>query len=98
MYASGDRKAFVKAQPVLPGFSRASYYLGEFGNGSRMKFVANLLVAIHNVSAAEAFVLGMKAGLSPKRYFRWRAMAPAPRACSRCAARRWCAAATAMRR
>ena len=34
-----------------------------------MKFVANLLVAIHNVSAAEAFVLGMKAGLSPKTIF-----------------------------
>ena len=69
VYASGDRKAFAKAETVFPGFSRASYYLGEFGNGSRMKFVANLLVAIHNVSAAEAFVLGMKAGLSPKTIF-----------------------------
>jgi L-threonate 2-dehydrogenase len=69
VYASGDRKAFEKAKPVFPGFSRASYYLGAFGNGSRMKFVANLLVAIHNVSAAEAFVLGMKAGLSPKTIF-----------------------------
>jgi L-threonate 2-dehydrogenase len=69
VYASGDRKAFAKAQPVFPGFSRASYYLGKFGNGSRMKFVANLLVAIHNVSASEAFVLGMKAGLSPKTIF-----------------------------
>jgi 3-hydroxyisobutyrate dehydrogenase-like beta-hydroxyacid dehydrogenase len=34
-----------------------------------MKFVANLLVAIHNVSAAEAFVLGMKAGLPAKTIF-----------------------------
>jgi len=30
-----------------------------------MKFVANLLVAIHNVAAAEAFAMGMKAGLDP---------------------------------
>ena len=30
-----------------------------------MKFVANLLVAIHNVAAAEALVLAMKAGLDP---------------------------------
>jgi len=30
-----------------------------------MKFVANLLVAIHNVASAEAMVLGMKAGLDP---------------------------------
>jgi 3-hydroxyisobutyrate dehydrogenase-like beta-hydroxyacid dehydrogenase len=63
---SGDRKAFERTKQVLEGFSRAHYYLGEFGNGSRMKFVANLLVAIHNVSAAEAFVMGMKAGLSPE--------------------------------
>jgi 3-hydroxyisobutyrate dehydrogenase-like beta-hydroxyacid dehydrogenase len=30
-----------------------------------MKFIANLLVAIHNVAAAEALVLGMKSGLDP---------------------------------
>jgi 3-hydroxyisobutyrate dehydrogenase-like beta-hydroxyacid dehydrogenase len=65
VYGSGDKAAFSKTAEVLSGFSRAHYYLGAFGNGSRMKFVANLLVAIHNVSAAEAFVLGMKAGLDP---------------------------------
>ena len=69
VYASGDRQAFLKAKPYFPGFSRAHYYLGEFGNGSRMKFVANLMVAIHNVSAAEAFVLGMKAGLPPETIY-----------------------------
>ena len=34
-----------------------------------MKFVANLLVAIHNVAAAEALVLAMKAGLDPATAF-----------------------------
>ena len=63
---SGDKKAFLSARKVLEGISRLHYYLGEFGNGTKMKLVANLLVAIHNVSAAEAFVLGMKAGLDPK--------------------------------
>jgi putative dehydrogenase len=66
VYASGPRKAYRAAIPVFEGFARSHYYLGAFGNGSRMKFVANLLVAIHNVSAAEAFVLGMKAGLAPR--------------------------------
>jgi L-threonate 2-dehydrogenase len=65
VYASGDESAYRKAVPVFEGFARSHYYLGEFGNGSKMKFVANLLVAIHNVAAAEAFVLGMKAGLDP---------------------------------
>ena len=66
VYASGDRKAYKTCIPVFEDFARSHYYLGEFGMGSKMKFVANLLVAIHNVSAAEAFVLGKKAGLDPE--------------------------------
>ena len=69
VFGSGDRAAFTKTMSVLKGFSRAQHYVGAFGNGSKMKYVANLMVAIHNVSAAEAFVLGMKAGLSPKAIF-----------------------------
>ena len=51
--------------PVFADFSRQAHDLGAFGNGMKMKFVANLLVAIHNVASAEAMVLGMKAGLDP---------------------------------
>jgi L-threonate 2-dehydrogenase len=65
VYASGDRTAYAAVTAVLEGFARAHYYVGEFGAGSKMKFVANLLVAIHNVAAAEAMVLGMKSGLDP---------------------------------
>jgi len=65
IYVSGDRSAYKRIAPVLPGFTSANYYVGAFGGGSKMKFVANLLVAIHNVAAAEAMVLGMKAGLDP---------------------------------
>jgi len=65
VYASGDRRAYERIKGVFAGFARASHYLGPFGNGSKMKFVANLLVAIHNVASAEAMVLGMKAGLDP---------------------------------
>jgi putative dehydrogenase len=69
IYASGDRKAIAKIKPVFAGFSRKLYDVGVFGNGSRMKYVANLLVAINNVASAEAMVLGMKAGLDPKTIF-----------------------------
>ena len=31
-----------------------------------MKFIANLLVTVHNVAAAEAMVLAMKSGLDPE--------------------------------
>ncbi len=50
-------------------FARRAFTSGEFGAGSKMKFVANLLVAIHNVAAAEALVLAMKAGLDPATAF-----------------------------
>jgi 3-hydroxyisobutyrate dehydrogenase-like beta-hydroxyacid dehydrogenase len=63
--ASGARPAYARGVPVLEAFARAHYFIGAFGAGSKMKFVANLLVAIHNVSTAEAMVLGMKAGLDP---------------------------------
>jgi len=65
-YASGDSKAIARLRPVLIGFGRHTFDVGQFGNGSRMKYVANLLVAINNVASAEAMVLGMKAGLDPQ--------------------------------
>ncbi len=70
VYGSGDKAAFEACVPVFDGFARAHYYLGGFASGSRMKFVANLLVAIHNVAAAEALVLGMKAGLDAETIYR----------------------------
>ena len=70
VFASGDTAAIASVTDVFEGFSRVHYDLGEFGNGSRMKFVANLLVAIHNVAAGEAFALGIKAGLDPETIYR----------------------------
>jgi 3-hydroxyisobutyrate dehydrogenase-like beta-hydroxyacid dehydrogenase len=65
VYASGERTAYRHCVPVMEAFARSHHFLGPFGAGSKMKFVANLLVAIHNVSTAEAMVLGRKAGLDP---------------------------------
>ena len=67
VYASGDADRIAELQPLFADFAKEVHDLGAFGNGSRMKFVANLLVAIHNVATAEAMVLGMKAGLDPKK-------------------------------
>lgn len=63
VYASGDRRAFNRCRAVFDGFARSTYYCGEFGIGSKLKFVANLLVTIHNLSTAEAMVVGEKSGL-----------------------------------
>jgi L-threonate 2-dehydrogenase len=68
-YASGDKAQIRRLRPMFEAFGRHVYDVGQFGNGSKMKYVANLLVAINNVASAEAMVLGMKAGLPPQLIF-----------------------------
>ena len=55
---------------MFEGFARVRYDVGDFGNGMRMKLVANLLVAIHNLSTAEAILLGARSGLDPAQVVR----------------------------
>ena len=63
VYASGQSQAIKRLAPVFAGFSKAHFDLGQFGNGMKMKLMANLLVAIHNVSTAEALLLGERFGI-----------------------------------
>ena len=67
VYASGDSDAIARCTGLFADFAKQSADLGVFGNGSRMKFVANHLVAIHNVATAEAMILAERAGLDPKK-------------------------------
>jgi 3-hydroxyisobutyrate dehydrogenase/glyoxylate/succinic semialdehyde reductase len=66
VYASGDHAAISRCAGLFADFARQSADLGAYGNGSRMKFIANHLVAIHNVATAEAMLLAQCAGLDPK--------------------------------
>ena len=63
VYASGDARSIRALASVFEGFARVRYDVGSFGKGMRMKLVANLLVAIHNVSTAEALMMGVRCGL-----------------------------------
>ena len=67
VYASGDSAAIARCTELFADFAKQSADLGEYGNGSRMKFVANHLVAIHNVASAEAMLLAERAGLDLKQ-------------------------------
>jgi 3-hydroxyisobutyrate dehydrogenase-like beta-hydroxyacid dehydrogenase len=67
VFASGSREGFERARPLFDAIGRSTHYLGEFGNGSKMKYIANLLVAVHGLAAAEAHALGIAAGLDPAR-------------------------------
>lgn len=69
VYASGPEPRVKRVWAVLAGFARKVWYVGEFGSGSKLKYVANHLVTIHNVAAAEALTLGIKSGLAPQLMF-----------------------------
>lgn len=62
-YLSGSPEGKARSRDVLTQFTRAIYDVGDLGNGTRVKLVANLLVAIHNVSTAEALLLAQRVGL-----------------------------------
>jgi putative dehydrogenase len=62
-FASGDRTAYDRIEPILRAFTKKTHYVGGFGCGMKMKLIGNMLNLIHNSAAAEIMVLGMKSGL-----------------------------------
>lgn len=63
VFGSGDEQAFDKCADIFDAISRKRSFLGPFGNGMRMKLIANHLVTIHNAAAGEAFALAISAGI-----------------------------------
>ena len=66
---SGDKRAFAAARGLLEEVARTVRHVGPFGHGTTMKLVANLLVSVHNAATAEAFALGVRAGLDPYQLY-----------------------------
>ncbi len=62
-FASGDKQSVDTVTAVLDAISGPWIYTGAFGTGARMKYVANLLLAVHTVAAAEAMALARRSGL-----------------------------------
>jgi L-threonate 2-dehydrogenase len=66
VYSSGNQKACQRIEPIFKVFTDNLPYVGAFGNGTKMKFAANHLVAIYNVACAESVTLARKMGLNPQ--------------------------------
>jgi len=66
IFAIGDKRAFARVRPVLKVHADSIPYGGAYGNGTRMKLVANHLVAILNVASAEAIGFARGMGLNPR--------------------------------
>ena len=76
IFISGNAAAAKRVQPVLNVFTRNAPYVGAFGNGTKMKFVANHMVAIQNVAVAETLTFARKMGLDAQRV--WELFAGSP--------------------
>jgi 3-hydroxyisobutyrate dehydrogenase-like beta-hydroxyacid dehydrogenase len=73
-YASGNARNIARLRPLLTSFGRHVFNVGQFGNGSRMKYVANLLVAINNVGLDPRMIVDLvRAGAGNSRVFELRA-------------------------
>jgi len=70
IYASGNESSYETILPLIRSFSKECFYLGDFGNGTKAKLIANLLVAVHNVASAEAILLGKKTGIEMETLFK----------------------------
>ena len=60
---SGPKAAFNKAKPMLPGFSKVQYYIGPFGESSKLKLLINMMICGHNAVLAEAITLARASGV-----------------------------------
>ncbi len=63
--AAGDRKLFDKSLPFLEKMGRKILFLGEAGNGSRLKLANNLVMGAMLAALCEGLSLTAKSGLDP---------------------------------
>jgi 3-hydroxyisobutyrate dehydrogenase-like beta-hydroxyacid dehydrogenase len=62
----GDRAAFEKIKPALDAIGDKVSYIGESGAGSIAKLVHNMIAICSTQLLAEAFTMGIKAGVAPE--------------------------------
>jgi 3-hydroxyisobutyrate dehydrogenase len=62
----GDPAVFAEARPILGLMGKNVVHVGPLGSGEVAKICNNLLAGVSMVAAAEAFTIGIRAGVDPK--------------------------------
>ncbi|HEY2485345.1 MAG TPA: NAD(P)-dependent oxidoreductase [Candidatus Binataceae bacterium] len=62
----GDRAAFERIKPALDAIGDKVSYIGENGSGAVAKLVHNMIALCSTQLLAEAFTMGIKAGVAPE--------------------------------
>lgn len=65
LYLGGTIELIEECKPVLDAITAQHFHIGPFGSAVAMKLIANYLVSIHILAAAEAMNLGARAGFDP---------------------------------
>ena len=65
IFQSGEQAILESVQEVFEAMTNKRVNLGEFGAATKMKLLANMMVAIHNSVAGEVLNLARKAGIDP---------------------------------
>jgi 3-hydroxyisobutyrate dehydrogenase-like beta-hydroxyacid dehydrogenase len=76
IFVSGPKASATRVKPVLSVFTKNAPYVGAYGNGTRMKFIANHMVAIYNCAVAETMTFARKMQLDPQQV--WDLFAQSP--------------------
>jgi 3-hydroxyisobutyrate dehydrogenase len=67
VFVGGAEPDVARARPVLEAIGKTSTHMGELGNGQAAKAVNQVMISGMYLGVAEGIVLGMKAGLDPRR-------------------------------
>lgn len=65
IFKSGPRPAIDALAPLFDAIAQQHFHVGDFGAATRLKLIANTMVCVHNLMAAEALNLGRRAGIDP---------------------------------
>jgi 3-hydroxyisobutyrate dehydrogenase-like beta-hydroxyacid dehydrogenase len=65
--AAGPPEAFAACKDLLDCIAAKTFYVGEWGDGVRMKLVTNLVLGLNRAVLAEGLVFARAAGLSTSR-------------------------------
>lgn len=67
LYLGGSPELVQECSPILEAIAANQFHLGEFGSAVTVKLIANYLLTIHTLAAAEAINIGVRAGFNPHR-------------------------------
>ncbi len=65
LYIGGEAELLDECKPVLQAITDNQFHLGPYGSAVSMKLIANYLLTIHTLAAAEAMNMGARAGFDP---------------------------------